>query len=365
MKEQRKNCCQEQADMLVQAREAGDIFTLMFPDTDSRFEEIGIRSFYQRELKMFSILRRLKSITARDMKTVRDSKRGEVFMIDRDEQEALRNVGSFLLDVARLKSSLVLPGNGEEMQSLVAQITEASITGEPIRLFTPFCPDWSRDSKGRYDFKSLGGEVSYIAQKFFSEGKPLLSAFAKNKIPYRGELIFADWGLETEIDARDTYGRKLTQEDIQTCFASTLANTDGRLLYLQNGKDGILFMQYRIIPMTDFYKQQGVDPERIYRQQEKYFRTDPKGIRLVDEVHRAGIRINRERFGLNEEENRSQAIQNLAEYATLGEAFGDKGIIIAAESNTSTRAYNLPKQRKLPVFFIKSKASVNEGVNIL
>ena len=280
-------------------------------------------------------------------------------------REALKDVGGFLLDVVGLKSSIVLPANGEELQSLAMQVMETSITGEPIPLFTPFCPDWSRDSRGRYDFKSLGGEVSHIAQKFFVEGKPLLSAFAKNRIPYRGELIFADWGLETEIDARDTYGRKLSQEDIRTCFASTLANTDERLLELQNGKDGILFAQYKIIPMTDFYRQQGVDPELTYQEREKYFRTNPRGIRLVDQLHRAGVEINRERLGLNEAENRKQAIKNLAEYATLGEAFGGKGIIIAAESSTSTSAYNLPRQHKLPVFFLKGRRSVNEGVNIL
>lgn len=354
MKENGKEYYRELAGMPTQVREAGGIFDLMFPNAASlNFEDIGIRSFYKRELRPASLLRKLNDI-------------GEIMKAkDFKIKEALKDVGGFLLDVARLKSSISLPANGEELQSLATQVMESCITGEPISLFTPFCPDWSRDSKGRYDFKSLGGGVSYIAEKFFSEGNPLLSAFAKNKIPYRGELIFADWGLETEIDARDTYGRKLTQEDIQTCFVSTLANTDERLLDLQNGEDGILFMEYRIIPMTDFYKQQGVDPERIYRQQEKYFRTDPKGIRLVDELHRVGIRINRERLGLNEEENRSQAIQNLVEYATLGEAFGEKGIIIAAESSTSTRAYNLPRQHKLPVFFIRGRNSINEGVNIL
>ena len=352
MKEQEKGIS---ADMSKRLKEAGGVFASMFPDSASiSFEEIGIRSFYRRELRLVSLLRKLNDI-GENMKTK-----------DIKIKEALKNVGGFLLDIARLKSSIILPANGEELQLLTTQAMESSITGEPIPLFTPFCPDWSRDSKGRYDFKSLGGAISYIAEKFFAEGKPLLSAFAKNKIPYRGELIFANWGLETEIDARDTYGRKLSQQDIQACFASTLANTDERLLDLQDGKERVLFEQYRTTRMTDFFRRQGIDPEQVYRQKEKYFRTDPKGIRIVEKLHRAGIDINRERLGLNdEEENRRQAVQNLSEYATLGEAFGDKGIIIAAESSTSTRAYNLPRQKKLPVFFLKGKRGLNEEVNIL
>lgn len=354
MKEQGKEYCHEVADVLTQVREPSDIFVLMFPNAASfSVEDIRLGSFYRRELRPTSLFRQLNDI--RDIMKIRDFK----------IKEALRDTGRFLLDVARLKSSIILPANGEELQSLTMRVIESSITGEPISLLTPFCPDWSRDSEGRYDFKSLGGEISYIAQKFFKEGKPLLATFTKNKIPYRGELIFADWGLETEIDARDTYGRKLRQEDIKACFASTLANTDELLLEMQHGKDGELFAQYRITQMTDFYKRQGVDPDLIYRQNEKFFRTNPKGIRLVEQLQRASIEINRERLGLDEQENRKQAIQNLAEYATLGESFGEKGIIVAAESNTSTRAYNLPRQRKLPVFFLKGKRSINEGVNIL
>jgi hypothetical protein len=354
MKEQEKEYYRESAGLLTQLREVGEIFDLMFSDADSlSYEDIRIRTFYRRELRLASLLRELKDI-------------GEIMKInDIKIKEALRNTGGFLLDIARLKSSIIIPANGEELQSLATQVMKSHITGEPIPLFTPFCPDWSRDSKGRYDFRSLGGEISYIAQKFFLEGRSLLSAFANNNVPYRGELIFADWGLETEIDARDTYGEKLSQDDIQACFASTLANTDECLLELQCGKDGILFEKYRLTRMTDFYRRAGHDPEKIYRQQEKFFNTDSKGVRLVEELYGASLDINKERLGLTQGENRKQAIQNLAEYATLGQAFGEKGFIVAAESSTSTRAYNLSRRHKLPVFFIKGKRSINEGVNIL
>lgn len=354
MIEQGREYYQESSGILTQLKEAGDIFDLMFPNSDLlSFEDMRISSFYKRELRPTLLLRKLNDIG------------GVMEINDIKIKEALKETGDFLLDIARLKSSIILPANGEELQSLATQVMESSITGEQIPLFTPFCPDWSRDSKSRYDFKSLGGGVSYIAQKFLSEGKPLLSAFVKNNVPYKGELIFADWGLETEIDARDTYGKKLNQEDIQTCFASTFASSDEYLLEQQQGEDGFLFEQYKTTRMTDFYKRQGVNPEETYRQQEKFFSTDAKGVRLVEELYRGSIDINRERLGLTQEENRSQAVQNLAEYATLGESFGDKGIIIAAESSTSTRAYNLPRRRKLPVFFLKGKRSINEGVNIL
>ena len=50
--------------------------------------------------------------------------------------------------------------------------------------------------------------------------------FQRNGIPYGGVILFADWGLETEIDAKGTYGQKLSPEDVRMCFASTLAACD-------------------------------------------------------------------------------------------------------------------------------------------
>lgn len=297
---------------------------------------------------------------------VMEGKGGPKFLTSGEARQSLRALGGFLLDIAQLKERVILPSNGEELQGLAEQVLEAHLSRKPIKIFTPFCPDWSRDSEGRYDFKSLGGDLSFIAKKFFREAPPLLSVFAKHNIPVQGALIFANWGLETEIDAQDTYGRKLSQDDVQLCFASTFAETDKKLLEAQEDSETArIFQGYSVVPMTEFFVQQGVDPEQLYRNAYNFFETDAKARRLVEELHRASLPINKERLGLTEEGNRVQAVQNLAEYATLGQSFGDEGIIIAAESATTTRAYNLGRKKKLPVFYLKGKDTLNRGVNIL
>ena len=336
----------------------------MFPNNGRYgYEEARNKYIYQRELR---VARMFNGIAlSMPGSVVIDMRKSEKIMIDTEVRKALQSLGKFLLDIADLKDRIILPGNGDELQSLARQVLEAYLTHEPIPLFTPFCPDWGRDSSGRYDFQSLGGDVSFIAKKFFRESAPLLSAFARNKVPYTGVLIFANWGLETEIDARDTYGRKLTQEDIKLCFASTFARTDEKLLELQDGKKDGIFEKYSTIPMTDFFCNQGINPEEVYQQVYDFFETSNKGKKLVDQLHVASLSINKDRLGLDEAGNRIQTVQNLAEYATLGQAFGNSGVIIAAESATSTRAYNLPRSVKLPVFYLKGSGSLSGGVNIL
>lgn len=340
------------------------VFELMFPSTrELDYEQIRNRQVYKRELHVNRVLNRVS--LSRPNSVVIDRRRSEKIMIDIEARKALQVLGRFLLDIAILKDRIILPGNGDELQSLASQVLQAYLAKEPIPLFTPFCPDWGRNASGQYDFKSLGGDVSFIADKFFKESPPLLSAFVRHGIPYTGVLIFANWGLETKIDARDTYGRKLAQEDIGLCFASTLARTDEKLLELQGAREDGIFGKYSTIPMTDFFRNQGVYPEEIYKKAHQFFDLGNQGRKLTDQLHAASLSVNKKRLGLSESENRKQAVQNLAEYATLGHAFGDSGIVIAAESATSTRAYNLFRRQKLPVFFLKGGGGLNEGVNIL
>lgn len=331
----------------------GDAFRIMFPDelSETVFDVLEA-NFFKKELHMHRVLNKVSQKLGEDMK-------------DFEARSALQTLGVFLLDISKLKSTVVRPNNGDELQSLAEQVLLACISKKPISLFTPFCPDWSRDSQGRYDLKSLGGGISFIGEKFFSEVPAFLRIFARHNVPYIGTLVFADWGLETEIDAKDTYGRKLSAKDIQMSFASTFAQTDERLLALQRGKEGFLLKPYRVVKMTDFFDSQGVDALATCREMEHFFKINQRGKRIAEYLHTVSMGINRERLKLTEEQNRKQAIQNLSEYATLGQAFGENGIIIAAESPTATRAYNLPRRNKLPVFYLKGSTRLDEGVNIL
>lgn len=339
-------------------RNPSEIYDIMFPEKgEYEISAFNERRFFRRELKSSGLLRVVTG--GEDMRKKRTT-------IDREAREALQEVGAFLLDIGKLRSTIILPNNGQELQSFAQRSLAARMTGKPIPLYTPFCPDWSQDIYGRYDFKSLGSGVSKIAEKFFGESQPLLRAFQKHKIPYLGMLVFANWGLETEIDAKDTYGRELSPEDIQMCFESTLATTDEVLLELQNNSEtASLFQPYTVVRMTNFFAEQGIDPEETYKTMHTFFTSPGKGNKLVEELHMASKEVNRVRLGLSEEENRQQAVQNIAEYATFGHALDEKGMVIAAESFTSTRAYNIPRREKLPVFFIKGKASLDSGVNIL
>lgn len=312
----------------------------------------------------------MKKITGQDVGSYDGALKGNQVSVRVDAREALRAVARVLQDIAEIKQAIILPELGEELNICMAHIASAYMTRKPIQLFTPFCPDWSRDAKGRYDFKSLGGDASFIARKVFSDAPALLHIFQKNKIPYEGVLVFANWGTETEIQAKDTYGQVLSREDIQTCFASTHAKTDEELLGRQKDPEiGVLFTPYRIIPMTEFFQEQGSDPSSIFADAVAFFKTDKKGRQLVDQLHKDSMALNASRLQLSPEQNFEQTIKACAEYAVFGHALGLRGMILAAESRTTSRAYNLFRRNQglevMPLFYLKGKSGINEGVNIL
>lgn len=294
--------------------------------------------------------------------------KGEIktYMTSKKSKEALRTVGAFFSDLSAASRNIIVPDNEDELACLTAYILKARLNREPLNIYTPFCPDWSRDSSGRYDFKSLGGGESFIAQKFFKVAPEILSAFVKNDIPYKGVLIFADWGVETEIDAKDTYGRALSQEDVRMCFSSTQAETDRHLIELQQ-KNPDIFGSYQIVRMSEFFRESGVNIDRTQDELQAFFQNDKKGKRLHQVLSSTGEEINKERLNLNPEENKKISMQNLVEYATLGSVLTPPGIIVGCESKTCSVAYNLPKdaRNKTPLFFLKGKGALDLGVNIL
>ncbi|MCR4263507.1 MAG: hypothetical protein NUV98_02180, partial [Candidatus Roizmanbacteria bacterium] len=131
-----------------------------------------------------------------------------------EARTALVQVGSILSGLARASDRIMLPNPGSETINLSAEIFQAITTRSPLSIYTPVCPDWSRDSQGRYDFKSLGTGASFIAQKFLTESTEILGLLREYDIPYSGLLVFADWGTETEISARDTYGEALESDQV-------------------------------------------------------------------------------------------------------------------------------------------------------
>lgn len=283
---------------------------------------------------------------------------------DETVHQIFREVGKFFIDLTKIPDSIILPESPEELSSLVYQIYEAKLKGVPVPLYTPICPDWSKDDQGRYDFKSLGDGESEIALKFFEYSKPLLKLFTHFGIPYEGYLLFADFGLETEIVVNDSYGIQMSQVDIEKCFQSSLKATQDGLEELKHEMNGSLFKEYKVIPMTVFFRNRGFQTNEIYLQMANLFLTESKGIRLVEQINKDGFDLNKQRFGLmDEEENRRLARKNLSEYATLGQSIGERGFIIACESKLSSRAYNLFRKNALPLFYIRGKRQ--EGENIL
>jgi len=291
----------------------------------------------------------------------------KMYMVDQKARELITRISRFLADLSKISDNLILPETEDEMSCLLAMVVDAITTGRPLTLVTPICPDWSRDSEGKYDFKSLSGGESYIGNKFLTYGVEMLAVFAKHKIPYKGVLQFADWGLETEINAKDTYGRKLSAEDIQMCFQSTIAATDEHLRSLQLDKEvGNLFINYSIVSMKESLESKLNIPE-VQAQLEKFLTSDTRGKRLLDTLAEQSYKINLARLGLNRDENRKMSLQNLLEYATEGQSIGPNSILVVCESRTTSRVYNLPRQKheNIPVFFIKGKEGIDKGVNIL
>lgn len=293
--------------------------------------------------------------------------KGVRFMVNQDGREMLGNLALIFADLAKISDVFTLPQSNEEIAALAANFVKALSTGEPINLYTPLCPDWSMDSSGRYTFRSLSGGESFIAKKFFRRVPALLRVLAKHKIAYQGLLIFADWGIETEIDDKNTYGRKLTQEDIRMCFASSLAATDEHLLELQKSRElDVLFAPFKVVSMTEFFKESGFDLGLLDEQFRKYFLKEPDGVKLLKELVTVSAQVNRERMGHDDAQNRQMCLETLVDYATFGQALDSYGIIIACESQISSKAYNRPRSAgdKVPMIFVKGKAR-ETGVNIL
>lgn len=307
---------------------------------------------------------------ASGIETVFKEKKGrevKMYMVNEDGRTLLAKMGSFLSDLAQITGRFMMPEETEEMGRLLVITAQAVTSQKPVTLYTPVCPDWSRNSQGVYDFNGLGGGESFIAKKYFANISELLSVFEKHEIPYQGMMLFADYGLETEIDVKDSYGQKLSLEDIKMCFQSSFAATDEHLLRLQTqGVDARLFQHVSIVSMNEFLINSGLDLQQTVLQMRQFFELR-KGKRLLDVLSKDSLEVNKKRFGLDEVQNREYALQNLVDYATLGQAFDSHGVIVACESRMSSRAYNLPRLRSahLPLFFLKGKDSLDRGVNIL
>lgn len=301
--------------------------------------------------------------------TERKGKRWEVktYMVDQKTKDIFSKVGNLLADLAKISETVLLPETEDEMGCLLGMAARAIKTGKPITFYTPICPDWSRDEDGKYDFESLGGGESFIANKFFVNAPAILRVFHKHSVPFCGIILFADWGLETEINAKGTYGQELSAEDVQMCFASTVAVTDQTLKRLQEDQRlGPLFANYQIVSMKEFLTQR-IDEKQVGQQMREFFTSDKQGKRLLEVLAKQSFPVNEERLGLSEDEDHEFALRNLVEYATVGSSIGGHSILVVCESSTTSRCYNLPRGRdkKVPVFYVKGKGGLDSGVNIL
>ncbi len=296
-------------------------------------------------------------------------KRREVimYMVDQTARQNLKDLGQFLLDLTEIRDTIIFPETEPEMSCLMSMVLKAKTTGKPITLCTPICPDWSQDSMGRYDFKSLGGKESFIGKKFFAHSTQMLEVFSKHKIPFQGVILFADWGLETEIDAKDTYGQKLSSEDVKMCFQSTFAKTDEHLSKLQQDeKTSHLFAPYKMVSMDEFLTER-LDIPSVQKKLNDFFKDDRRGIKLVETLSSQSFLINSKRLGVSEEENKELTLRNLVEYATVGQSLDNHSIFMVCESRTSSRCYNMPRDKRanVPVFYLKGSGGADSGVNML
>lgn len=286
--------------------------------------------------------------------------------IGKETAEAISNVGGLLLDLAAMKPDIVLPASGGEIQNFVVNAIQASVSGDPLQLYIPCCPDWSQDNNGRYDYRSLNGGPSFIAEKFFQESPSVLAALNKHNVPYRGTVVIADWGLENDIEAYDRNGERLTRNAVSERFISTARHAENSLSGLKQGSDmRSLYVDFRVTRMSDLFLELGVNPDETYAEAYKLLLAQNKGQKLVRELHAASLPINMERRGLSEDENYQQAVQSLAEYATLSSSLPDRSILFAAESQTTSKGYNVLRQIKMPVVFLKGKTREERAVNIL
>lgn len=289
------------------------------------------------------------------------------YMFDDEARGAFASLGNLFADLTKISDNYIFPETNEELAHFVLSVVRAKKSGDPVTLYTPLCPNWSMDKQGRYDFKSLGGEESFISKKFFQFAPEFLEVLVKNGIPYSGVLIFADWGMETEIMDKNTYGTSLAQSDIRMCFDSSFAAVDAHLGKLQRDPTvSELFLPYRTVLMTDFFMQSGLNLEVEDERFRNFFQEDNKGKKLLRRLQEDSYPINFERMGLSRENSDAECLENLVDYATFGQALSGHGIILSCESRTTSVAYNLPREdsSKVPMFFIKGNSKYN-GVNIL
>lgn len=333
--------------------------SLMFaPHLISGPDDIQNAAFLQRELKIPMLIRAVGVPFERDPKQ-------EMLVTDK-VVESFSEVGGLLLDLFRMKPNIVMPASGDELQNFVKNVLIASVTRKPVQFYTPCCPDWSQDKDGRYDYQALNGGPSFIAEKSLREAPGVLSAFQAHKIPYEGNLVIADWGLENEIEAFDHDGRRLSQDEVIERFHSTASHAEDSVRELQGSQDkGSLFAPYKVILMSDLFKERGIDPNETYSEARLLFLERGKGQKLVRELHTASLGINTARRGLSEEQNYNQAVQSLSEYATFSSALPVNSVIFAAESQITSKGYNTFREVKTPVIFLKGESRFAQAVNIL
>jgi len=338
---------------------------LLFPQRDgSSFRDDREVQLLLKELKPTFLLRAISTHTGQYLRLTGDQK--QEIPLPAYAPEALRSTGGLLLDLTALKPHVVMPGNGDEIQNFARNAIDAAVTGEPLEFFTPCCPDWSQNSDGQYDYQALNGGPSFIAEKFFQESPQVLAAFQRNGIPYRGTLIIADWGLENEIEAFSHDGRPLSPNEVAERFCSTAAHAEESLARLQADEStASLYADFRIVLMTGFFQERGFNADATYQDARELFLTNSRGQKLVRELHSASMPINSARRGLTEEQNLAQAIQSVSEYATFSAALPDNSMLFAAESQTTSKAYNTHRQAKVPLLFLNGRSESARAVNIL
>lgn len=307
----------------------------------------------------------MKIVATDDSDIQRLEGREPMFRAGARGREALARVGGFLGDLAVISDRVILPGPGPEMVVLASRAYMAALKGEVMKLYTPICPDWSRDAKGQFDFKSLGSEASFIGQKFIAEVPALLRLLAKHQIAYEGVLVFADWGLETEITARGSYGEELAADEVVERFAESFRATEAMLTGVEREK-AELFENYKVMSMTEFLATELGDAVKVCKGFQERFLQGGRPEKLLRLYHQESLAINERRLGVSEEENLEMSLATLSEYATLGMAI-KKGVMVAAESRIASLAYNVfrSKRDRLPLVFLKGRKSLSQGVNIL
>src|SRR3989344_1424858 len=117
------------------------------------------------------------------------------------------------------------------------------------------------------------------------------------------------------------------------CFQSSFAETDAHLLELQTSQRmGELFAPFRMMRMTAFFEESGLDLDALDVKFRRLFLEDPKGKKLLGNLVEASAKVNGQRMGLPAEENFAFCLEGLIDYAIFGETLSGHGLIIGCES---------------------------------